>query len=99
MSSMVGRPLIPKTDRYFVTACFFLAGGVTVSLAWLWYGSPTLLQGLLLSLLLAPALVDLLRGTFDLFELRNLFCLGYFTQFVLSAWYSQVIEYRYVSKP
>src|SRR5690349_4989425 len=79
-----------------VAGILWLVAGVVATLAWFFSASTVLLQALLLVILLVPTVMDVIRKKFDLFELRNLFCLGYFVQFVLSTWFSQYVEYRFI---
>ncbi len=90
---------LESKSRYKLAAAMLWFGSAAIaSLVLVWSAPAFLLQGMLLLFLLSPFIADLIRGSFDIFELRNMFCLGYFLQFVVSTWYSQNIEYRYVSE-
>ncbi len=70
--------------------------GFAVALIVNFVSSSTLLFIILMVVMLAPIAVDLIKKKFDLFEIKNVFTVGYFMAFGISTLYSLNIRLRYI---
>ena len=87
-----------KIKSKLVSFMILTMTGTGIALTIYYLKPTTILFAMLMIVMAVPAVRDMLRKDFDVYEIRNVFTLGYFMSFGISTLYSINIRMRYIEE-